>query len=180
MSYGRGLGTLLRHVHELLDGAVADVYAELGMPDYRPRFSPVIRSLVAGGPMPIRDIARVVGVTHSAASQTVLHLRRAGLVSLETGPDARQRIVHLTAKARAALPVIEAEWQATGRAAADLDADLPVPLADVLTAVVEALEQRSFRRRIAESGGLDAAAVSRLASGAAGSSGTRTRKDPIP
>jgi DNA-binding MarR family transcriptional regulator len=146
------LGTLLRHVHEVMDGAIAEVYADAGMPEYRPRFSPPVRALAAEGPMSIRDIAAAIGVTHSAASQTVMQMRRCGLVTVQTGADARQRIVHLTSKARAALPFIEAEWQATERAVAALDAELPMPLEDLLRTVAEALERRPFRERLAHAG----------------------------
>jgi DNA-binding MarR family transcriptional regulator len=142
------VGTLLRHVLELLDGDVAAVYTDAGVPDYRPRFSPPIRALVAAGPMPIRDLARAVGVTHSAASQTVAQMARAGLVELAPGADARQRIVTLTDRARALLPTIEAEWAATTAAMRELDAELPMPLADLLREVAAALRQRPFRERI--------------------------------
>ncbi|GAA4100672.1 MarR family winged helix-turn-helix transcriptional regulator [Nonomuraea soli] len=146
-------GTLMRTLYELTDGAIAQLYVDVGMPEYRPRYSPVVRALVAGGPMTIRDLAEAVGVTHSAASQTVSQMRRAGLVTLETGPsDGRQRIVHLTDKTLRAMPVIEAEWQATVRAADELDAELPVPLAEVLLAAVRALESRPFRDRIRAAG----------------------------
>ncbi|WP_211266970.1 MarR family winged helix-turn-helix transcriptional regulator [Nonomuraea candida] len=145
-----GLGTLMRHVHELMDGAVAEVYAEHGLPDYRPRYSPVVRALVARGPLAIRDLAGAIGVTHSAASQTVVQMRRDGFVSLEKGSDARHRIVHLTDRARAALPLIEAEWAASERALRELDAELPVPLEQVMTATLEALERRSFRARMGD------------------------------
>jgi hypothetical protein len=50
----RALGTLMRHVPELLellDGDVARIYADLGVPDYRPRYSPVVRALVTLGPL---------------------------------------------------------------------------------------------------------------------------------
>lgn len=145
----KGLGTLMRHVNELMDAAVADVYADLGMLEYRPRFSPAVRALVAGGPMAIRDLAAAIGVTHSAASQTVTQMSRAGFVTLEKGSDARHRVVRLTGKARAALPAIEAEWTATTRAVAELDAELPVPLGELLETVLAALERRSFAERIA-------------------------------
>jgi DNA-binding MarR family transcriptional regulator len=145
-----GLGTRLRHVLELLDGDVASVYADLGLADYRPRFSPVVRALVVLGPSPIRDIARAIGVTHSAASQTVAQMTRSGLVRLEPGDDARQRIVHLTDRAASLLPVIDAEWAATSAAAADLDAELPVPLGEMLAAVLRAIERRPMRERIAD------------------------------
>ena len=75
----------MRHVLELLDGDVARVYADLGVPDYRPRYSPVVRALVALGPLSIRDLAGAVGVTHSAASQTAAQMARHGLLTLETG-----------------------------------------------------------------------------------------------
>jgi DNA-binding MarR family transcriptional regulator len=144
------VGTLMRHVLEMLDGDVAKVSRELGLTDYRPRFSPIIRALVAGGPMSIRELAQAVGVTHSAASQTVAQMARSGLVSLEPGSDARQRIAHLTPKTRTLLPTIEAEWAATVAAMRDLDAELPMPLADLLAHVVTALQQRPLRHRITE------------------------------
>lgn len=146
------IGTLLRHVLELLDGDVAKTYPDLGMTDYRPRYSPLVRALVAGGPMPIRDLARAVGVTHSAASQTVTQMARTGLVTLEPGADARQRIVHLTPRTRKILPAIEAEWAATTAAMAGLDAELPMPLADLLTDVLHALQRTSMHQRIQDTG----------------------------
>jgi DNA-binding MarR family transcriptional regulator len=145
-----GLGTRLRHVLDLLDGDVARVYADLGLADYRPRFTPVVRAIVALGPSSIRDIARATGVTHSAASQTVAQMSRCGLVTLGPGEDARQRIVRLTDAARSLLPVIDAEWAATGAAAADLDAELPVPLGEMLAAVLRAVERRPMHDRIAD------------------------------
>ncbi len=146
------VGTLLRHVLELLDGDVAKVYTELGLPDYRPRHSPVVRALLADGPMPIRDLARRVGVTHSAASQTVAQMQRAGLVGLSPGADARQRVVTLTTQARELLPVIEAEWAATTAAMRELDTELSMPLSDLLTEIAVALRSRPFRQRIADAG----------------------------
>ena len=134
---------------ELLDGDAASVYeGSLGLADYRPRFSPVVRALVVLGPSPIRDLARAIGVTHSAASQTVAQMARSDLVRLEPGADARQRIVHLTDRARSLLPVIDAEWAATNAAAADLDAELPVPLGEIVAAVLRAIERRPMRERI--------------------------------
>lgn len=149
------LGTLLRHVLDVLDGDVAAVHQRLGLTDYRPRYSPVVRALVADGPLPIRDLAARVGVTHSAASQTVAQMRRAGLVDLSPGADARHRIVTLTDRARALLPAIEAEWAATTTAVRHLDTELPVPLADELYAVLAALRRRPLRDRIADTGLLD-------------------------
>ena len=146
------IGTRLRHVLELLDGDVAKVYLELGLPEYRPRFSPIVRTIIAEGPLSIRDLATAVGVTHSAASQTVAQMQRAGFVTLRPGSDARQRIVHLTDKMRELLPTIEAEWKATTAATSELDAELSVPLGQVLAEVVAAVSRRSFQERISSRG----------------------------
>lgn len=146
----KGLGTRMRHVLELLDGDVARVYADLGVPDYRPRYSPVVRALVALGPLSIRDLATAVGVTHSAVSQTAAQMARRGLLTLERGADARQRIARLTARARALLPLIEAEWAATDAAAAELEAELPAALTQVLQAAERAVLSRPMRTRIAD------------------------------
>ena len=146
-----GLGTQLRHVLDLMDGDIATVLGDLGVTGYRPRFSPVVRALVALGPVPIRELATAISVTHSAASQTVAQMRSRGLVVLRPGEDARQRVVHLTPKARDLLPKIEAEWAATASAAAEMDAELPFPLAELVPAIAAALRRRTFRRRITES-----------------------------
>jgi DNA-binding MarR family transcriptional regulator len=139
----------MRHLLALLDGDVAKVYTDLGIEGYKPGFSPVVRALVASGPSSIRDLARAIGVTHSAASQKVAQMGKSGLVRLEAGADARQRIVHLTAKAQALLPLIDAEWDATQAAAAELQAELPA-LTEGLLAAERAVAQRPFRQRIAD------------------------------
>jgi DNA-binding MarR family transcriptional regulator len=146
----KGMGTQLRQLLEAMDGDVAKACADLGLADYRTRFSPIVRALVASGPCSIRELAGACSVTHSAASQTVAQMNRRGLVRLEPGRDARERIVHLTAKARSLLPAIQAEWAATSAAAAALDAELPFPLSDLLAALSEALRRRPFRQRIAD------------------------------
>ncbi|MGH8495369.1 MAG: MarR family winged helix-turn-helix transcriptional regulator [Gammaproteobacteria bacterium] len=143
-----GLGMLLRHVLELLDGDLERVYKESGL-DYRPRYTPVMRALIDLGPTPIRDIARHASTTHSAASQTVAQMARKGLLRLEPGADARERVVRLTPRARRMLPKLQAQWAATDAAAEALSAELPCPLHDVLIAAIRALEMQPFRERIA-------------------------------
>jgi DNA-binding MarR family transcriptional regulator len=142
----------MRHVLEILDGDIARFLADIGLDGYRPRYSPVVRALLARGPLAIRDLAGEMRVTHSAASQTVAQMNRDGLVRLDPGADARQRIVSLTAKARDLLPLIEAEWTATTEATEALEAELPYSLRALLDAIVEALERKPFRQRIEETG----------------------------
>ncbi|WP_232376603.1 MarR family winged helix-turn-helix transcriptional regulator [Amycolatopsis aidingensis] len=143
------LGTRLRHLLELLDGGVAEVEAELGLVGFRPRFAPLVRTLAAAGPLSIRELANAVGVTHSAASQTVAQLVKQGLVTLSPGADARQRIARLTPKARQLLPTLETEWVAVTEAARELDAELPYPLSRLVEEALGALRRRSMRERVA-------------------------------
>lgn len=144
------LGTRLRHLLDLLDGDVAAVYADLGLAWFRPRFTPIVRSLAASGPQPIRDLAEAIGVTHSAASQTVAQMVKAELVTLSPGADARQRIVRLTPKAEELLPVLNAEWAATTAAAKEFEAGLAYPLSRLVDEAIEELRRKPMRQRIAE------------------------------
>lgn len=145
-----GLGTQLRRLLDRLDADVAQAGLDVGLVDYRSRFSPIVRAVLAVGPSPIRDLARAVAVSHSAASQTVAQMHKLGLVELRPGRDGRERVVHLTEKARALLPAVQAEWAVTEAAAADLDIDLPFSLAGLVAAAHAALDRRSFRQRIAD------------------------------
>ncbi|MFF7247063.1 MarR family winged helix-turn-helix transcriptional regulator [Embleya sp. NPDC008237] len=144
------LGTRLRQLLDLLDGDVASVYADLGLAGFRPRYTPVVRVLVARGPASIRDLAAAIGVTHSAASQTVAHMVKAGLVTLTPGADARQRIVAVTSEAERLLPILDAEWAATTAAARAFEAELPYPLSHLIEDALTALVHRPMRDRIAD------------------------------
>jgi len=144
----RGLGTLLRHLLELLDGDVEQTYADLGL-DYRPRFTPVVRALLESEPRSIRDIANHSGLTHSAVSQTVAEMKRAGLVSLvKDRADARARQARLAPRCRAMLPRLEQQWAATNSAADGLDEELANSLRAAVTEAITALEKNPFRQRI--------------------------------
>jgi DNA-binding MarR family transcriptional regulator len=141
------LGTLLRHLTELLDGAVGDSYREQGL-DYKPRFTPVIRALLASGPSSIRAIADHAGITHSAVSQTVSQMMLRKWVKYGQGGDGRERIVSLTASAKRKVASLEHCWAATSIAAAELDRSLSVPLSQVLQEAIEALDRRPFSARL--------------------------------
>ena len=146
------LGTLLRHLIEMLDGAVERTYRASGL-DYRPRYTPVVKALMALGPVPIRVIAVQAGISHSAASQTVSQMTKDDLVSLSPGVDGRERIVALTPRAEAILPAVTAQWRAVNAAAASLDAELSAPLSGLLVEAIAALDRQPFGDRIARAAG---------------------------
>jgi DNA-binding MarR family transcriptional regulator len=142
-----GLGTLLRHLVDLLDGDVQRAYDELGL-DYRPRYTPVVVALLDLGPSSIQDIAKAARITHSAASQTVAQMAGKGLVQIKPGQDLRHRVVHIGKKLKPMLPALRRQWAGAAAAAAALDAELPTGLAEVVTAAIEALEREPFNTRM--------------------------------
>ncbi len=147
------LGTQLRHLIELLDGAVSHAYEEAGLA-YRPRYTPVLRALIEQPSVTVGAIALAAGITQPAATQTVALMARVGLVSVTPGAvDARQKLVSLTGQGRALLPQLQRCWKATAAAAASLEAELAHPLSDTLAEAIRALEGKSFGERIREARG---------------------------
>jgi DNA-binding MarR family transcriptional regulator len=144
----RGLGTRLRHLIELLDRDLTIVYRDSGLAGYRPRYTPVIRALLALGPSPLTAIASYSHVTHSAVSQTVAEMRRRKLVTDVPGSDARARTIALAPVGKRLVSQVEAHWQATTRAAAALDRELSAPLSIVADEAIAALERQPFRARV--------------------------------
>ncbi|WP_431885057.1 MarR family winged helix-turn-helix transcriptional regulator [Micromonospora wenchangensis] len=144
------LGTRLRHLLDLLDGDVAAVYTDLGLPGFRPRYTPVLIALERLGPASIRTLAEATGVTHSAASQTIARMAADGLVTLAPGVDARHRVVTPTDRARDLLPVLHAEYAATATAARRFEAELAYPLSSLVDEALAALRHRSMRQRVAD------------------------------
>lgn len=133
-----------------MDDDIAALYAERGVAGVRPRYAMPLIRLAHEGPMTIRQLAAALEVTHSAMSQTVGALRRERLVASTPGPDARTRLVELTEQGRALVPFLEAEWRATEDALAELEAEVPYPLSQVVRDLQAALERMSFHDRIVQ------------------------------
>lgn len=142
------LGTLLRHLIELLDGGVQRVYEASGL-TYRPRYTPVVRALIKLGPCSVKTISDHTQISHSAASQTVAQMAKDGLVVIANGDDGRERIATMTSCLRQLLPALDGYWNATGAAARQLDEELSMPLSKIVLEAIIALEERSFEERIA-------------------------------
>jgi DNA-binding MarR family transcriptional regulator len=145
----QGLGTQLRHLTELLDEAVGEAYAGEGLA-YRPRYTPIFRALLARREATVGRIAEIAGITQPAATQTIALMAKDGLVVSSPGSsDRRQRLIRLSDEGRALAPHLQACWRATAAAAADLDADLSMPLSALLQEAIAALTAKPFGDRIA-------------------------------
>jgi DNA-binding MarR family transcriptional regulator len=145
-----GLGTQLRHLIELLDGAVGAAYEEAGLA-YRPRYTPVMRALIDKDALTVGEIAARAAITQPAATQTVALMVKEGLLVTGAGPrDARQKVVRLSEQGQALLPKLRICWAATAAAASGLDAELSNPLSRLLDEAIGALEAKPFGERIRE------------------------------
>lgn len=143
----QGLGTQLRHLLELLDGGLDEIYDQDGL-NYRPRYTPVMRALEHASSLTIKEIATSAGISHSAASQTISKMVREGLVEPSAGRDGRERHIQITKQGREMFPRLQDRWAATQLAADELDSELPYPLSQVAADAISALIQRPFKTRI--------------------------------
>jgi DNA-binding MarR family transcriptional regulator len=131
-----------------MDNDIARIYEDRDVTGITPRHVLPLIKLARSGPMSIRELSSALGVTHSAASQTVSALRRAGYVRATTGTDARTKSIGLTAKGRGLVPLLESEWRATEAAIAELETEIPYPLSQVARDIEQALSRHSFHSRI--------------------------------
>lgn len=138
----------LRRLLDDMDDSIARVYARAGRGRVRPRFAAPLLHLDRHGPSTVTALAQHMEVTHSAMSQTVAAMARAGLVELTMGSDARTRVAALTDEARAMLPFVRAEWRATEATVRELDAEVPYPLLRVVADLRVVLEKTSFEERL--------------------------------
>ena len=147
MTTPEGLGSRLRQLIATLDGDVQQLYDALGVP-FRPRFFPIFRGLFDASPRTVGDLAREIGVSQPAATQTLAEMVKAGLVTLSPGEDRRARQVALTPEGQRLAERLRPVWAAICAAAAELDRELPHPLSDLIDQTLAALNRRPFRERI--------------------------------
>lgn len=144
------LPSLWRDIHTVfsrVNDGIAELYARIGVTDVRPRYSMALMFL-DDGPMTIRQLAFDCKVTHSAMSQTITAMKDAGLVaSAPSADDARHRVVSLTEKGRGVVPLLRAEWAATEKALAQLEAETSFPLSKLAQELHSALDRTPFADR---------------------------------
>ena len=144
-----GMGSLLRALIASLDDGVQQLYRSHSE-TFRPRYYPVVILLLDHDALRIGELAERCGVSQPAMTQTVAAMRRDGIVRTEDGKDHRARLVSLTAEGKAQAARLDAYWQATARAAAQLEAECGFSISEIAGGYLKALEQRPFIERIKE------------------------------
>lgn len=141
-----GLGEVLRHLQDLVDGSSADLHRQLSFA-YRPRYTPVMRALM-DGPASVSQLKGQLSVTQGAVSQTIKLMLEDSLITTAKGKDARQTIVSLSPLGESALAILEPRWGAMFDAIAELEKEVGMPLLAGLQRAAEALEAKPFADRI--------------------------------
>lgn len=152
------LGTNLRRLLITLDGAVDRAYEAEGI-TFRAAFTPVTRALLRHLSLSVGGLARETGMTRSATSQTVAHMRRLDLLTQAESTDGRERRVRLSPLCLEQLPLIERRWRLTNEAARALDQELETDLNGTIEAALAALERRPYLPGKYDPGSIDAADV---------------------
>ncbi|PRY34336.1 MarR family winged helix-turn-helix transcriptional regulator [Umezawaea tangerina] len=140
----------LRLLQAAMEADIARLYAEAEIDGLKPSYVMELIRLHLRGPMTITELAESVERTHSAMSQKVAAMRKAGFVRTTAGVDARSKKVELTEKAAGIVDRLAAEWRATEAVTAEIDAEIPYPLSRLVKDMEEALRRKSFHDRIAE------------------------------
>lgn len=130
-----------------MENGIVAAYDRLGIGGVRPRFSMAVMFL-DDGDTSIRDLAERCGVTHSAMSQSVSAMRKAGLVESQPGADARSRVISLTARGKEVASVFWREWYATEAAVSEVAEEAGVDLDAVAAGMEAALDRESFTDRV--------------------------------
>lgn len=145
-NYYRPLFRLLASMEE----DISALYAAGGHAGVRPRFVGPLLFLAAAGSATVTELSVARDVTHSAMSQTVSAMAAAGLVDVQPGADARNRLVSLSGKGSALVPLLRVEWAATEAVVRALDEEVEHPLIPAVRAILDALARKSFADRLAE------------------------------
>ncbi len=142
-----GLGELLRYVGELVEQGAEEHYRTMSL-NYRPRYTPVLRALLAGA-QTVTDITARIHLTQGAISQTVALLESEGLIARHAVNDGRRSGIQLTETGRMLVAKLEEHWGATFAAIANLEDEIGYPLRQALEGAAQALELQGFSARIA-------------------------------
>jgi ribosomal protein S18 acetylase RimI-like enzyme len=128
-----GIGTRMRRLQEQLTADADRIYDEAGL-NFRASYFYAIYALAEYGSMPIGEIARLAGFSHSAVSQTVKRLSGEGILETVATDDGRQKQVRLTDTGRALVEKARPVWE-------DLAAVNKQAGASELLAGIDALER---------------------------------------
>ncbi len=144
-----GIGTRMRRLYEQMCGDADKVYKETGS-DFRVGYFYVVYALHMRGSMPISEISRLAGFSHSAVSQTVKKLMKFGWLETFSTEDGRQKLVALTPAGNKLIEDLMPLWLALERAVKAAMKEANVDLLAALDGLENTLRTKSMYDRLRE------------------------------
>jgi len=141
-----GIGTRFRRLLEFMVSDADKFYEEAGF-NFRVSYFYPVYALSVRGPMPISEIAKLAGFSHSAVSQLIKKLTTKGLVHTERAADGRQKTVRLTPEGEQLLEDLHPYWKALEQSIKDIAAESNVDLLAGVTALEEGFARNSLYAR---------------------------------
>lgn len=144
-----GIGTRIRRLYEAMSADADKLYEEAGL-NFRVSYFYVIYALALRGAMPIADIAKLAGFSHSAVSQTVKKLIAEDLVETDATSDGRQKLVALSARGKQLADDLRPYWQALEASMKDVMEEANISLLNAICRTEEVYNQKSLYDRAKE------------------------------
>jgi DNA-binding MarR family transcriptional regulator len=146
---GAALGARLRRLSAAIDADAARIYAARGV-RFEQRWFGVLNQLALVGPLGVRQLADLLGITHASVSETRQSLEKAGLIRAKVDPDdARRRALALSPSGEALVAQLRPLWDAFDDAARELDAEAG-GVTKALARLEQALARRSLHERVVQ------------------------------
>lgn len=145
---GAALGARLRRLSAAIDADASRVYAAAGI-RFEQRWFGAINQLALAGPLSVRQLADLLGITHASISETRRSLEAAGLIISHDDPkDGRRRVLTLSPSGEALVVQLQPLWAAFDDAARELDVEAG-GVTEALARLEQALARRSLYQRVA-------------------------------
>lgn len=142
-----GIGTRMRRLQELMTADAERFYEELGI-KFRVSYFYAVYALSQKGSMPIAEIARLAGFSHSAVSQTVKRLAGEGLVRTSAMPDGRQKCVDLTEEGLRVVSRLRPVWDDIETVIKDAMTEGGANILDGINALEKSFQRKSLYDRV--------------------------------
>jgi DNA-binding MarR family transcriptional regulator/ribosomal protein S18 acetylase RimI-like enzyme len=141
-----GIGTRLRRLYEALSTDTDRIYSEAGF-NFKVSYFYVIYALSKKDHIPISEISRLAGFSHSAVSQTVKKLTALNYVALASAEDGRQKLVCLTEQGKELLKEVSPLWQKLEETMKQVISESSIDFMEALEGMEAALVRETFYDR---------------------------------
>ncbi len=141
-----GIGTRIRRLYEMMSADADRIYEEAGL-NFRVSYFYVIYALSLKDAMPIAEIAKLAGFSHSAVSQTVKKLSTEGLLKIEASSDGRQKLITLSETGKSLQNDLKPYWEALEASMKDAINEAGINILDAINQTEKAYKRISLYDR---------------------------------